>query len=70
MALNTGAMLYGTPCWFLQGVAVPVIGPGTAGNLEMDNVRAALVPQVLVAVTDKVKAVVPVVKDAVIALVP
>jgi hypothetical protein len=36
----------------------------------MDKVRAALVPQALVAVTDKVKAVVPVVKDAVIALVP
>lgn len=47
-----------------------MIGPGSDGKRDMDKVRAILVPHELVAVTDSVSAEVPVVKDAVIALVP
>lgn len=46
------------------------MGAGWAGILAIESVRAALVPQELLAVTDNVSAVVPVVNEAVMAFVP
>lgn len=62
MAPATGAMLYELDGGPEQGIMLPVMGPGAAGVVvtATGNVLAAVLPQLLVAVTEILPELLPV----------